>query len=164
MNIYADFLHKFKIGEFTKGWKVDFKNKTLICGGTQYIENSIYNVCNELIIIDGIKPGMTRKERNNVCFEIIENLYHKYKYSRPTEKSERHRQREYFRALKPDEMTDEQLVTGEDRNYARAALEAFILCASLAGYLTWDEEQMGNYWFYQGKDKDLIILKKWIKC
>ena len=164
MNIYADFLHRFRLGEMTKGWRVDFKSKTLIYGGTQYIENSIYDMCNELIVIDEIKSDMTKKECNNICFEIIENLYHKYKYSRPTEKSEKYRQREYFRALKPDEMTDEQLVTGEDRNYTRAALEAFILCASLAGYLTWDEEQMGNHWFYQGKDKDLIILKKWIKC
>ena len=164
MNIYADFLHKFKIGEFTKGWKADLKNKTLIHGSMRYIENSIYDMHHELIVIDEIKPGMSKKECNNVCFEIIENLYHKYKYSRPSEKSERYRRREYFRALKPDEMTDEQLVTGEDRDFARAALEAFILCASLAGYLTWDEEQMGNHWFYQGKDKDLIILKKWIKC
>ena len=164
MNIYADFLHKLTIGEMIKGWRVDFKSKTLIYGGTQYIENSIYDMRNELIVIDEIKSDMTKKECNNICFEIIENLYHKYKYSRPTEKSEKYRQREYFRALKPDEMTDEQLVTGEDRNYTRAALEAFILCASLAGYLTWDEEQMGNHWFYQGKDKDLIILKKWIKC
>ena len=164
MNIYADFLHKLTMGEMTKGWRVDFKSKTLIYGGAQYIENSIYNMCDELIVIDGIKSDMTKKECNNICFEIIENLYHKYKYSIPSERSEKYRQREYFRALKPDEMTDEQLVTGEDRNYARAALEAFILCASLAGYLTWDDEQMGNHWFYQGKDKDLIILKKWIKC
>ena len=163
MSIYGDFLSDLKISE-TKRWKVDLKNKTLICEGKKYIESSMYDIRHDLIVIDGINFDTSRKECNEICFEIIENLYHKYKYSRPSERSEKYRQREYFRALKPDEMTDEQLVAGEDRNYARAALEAFILCASLAGYLTWDEEQMGSHWFYQGKDKDLIILKKWIEC
>ena len=164
MSIYGDFLSNISEGNPNYRWKVDLENKTLVYGCIIYILNGPYDMRNELIVIDGIKSDMTKKECNNICFEIIENLYHKYKYSRPSERSEKYRQREYFRALKPDEMTDEQLVIGEDRNYARAALEAFILCASLAGYLTWDEEQMGSHWFYQGKDKDLIILKKWIKC
>ena len=163
MSIYGDFLSDLKISE-TKRWKADLKNKTLICEGKKYIESSMYDIRHDLIVIDGINSDTSRKECNEICFEIIENLYHKYKYSIPSERSEKYRQREYFRALKPDEMTDGQLVTGEDRNYARAALEAFILCASLAGYLTWDEEQVGSHWFYQGKDKDLIILKKWIEC
>ena len=163
MSIYGNFLSDLKISE-TKRWKADLKNKTLICEGKKYIESSMYDIRHDLIVIDGIDFNTSRKKCNEICFEIIENLYHKYKYSIPSERSEKYRQREYFRALKPDEMTDEQLVIGEDRNYARAALEAFILCASLAGYLTWDEEQMGSHWFYQGKDKDLIILKKWIEC
>ena len=58
-------------------------------------------------------------------------------------------------------MTDEELVNGEDRNVAKAKLEGFILCATLAGYLIWDERKMGK-WFYQGKDKDLVILREWI--
>lgn len=162
MSIYGDFLSNFS--SENKRWKADLKNKTLICEDKKYIESSMYDIRHDLIVIDGINSDTSRKKCNEICFEIIENLYHKYKYSIPSERSEKYRQREYFRALKPDEMTDEQLVTGEDRNYTRAVLEAFILCASLAGYLIWDEEQMGSHWFYQGKDKDLIILKKWIEC
>ena len=145
MSIYGDFLSNFS--SENKRWKADLKNKTLICEDKKYIESSMYDIRHDLIVIDGINSDTSRKKCNEICFEIIENLYHKYKYSIPSERSEKYRQREYFRALKPDEMTDEQLV-----------------CASLAGYLTWDEEQMGSHWFYQGKDKDLIILKKWIKC
>ena len=109
----------------TKDGKADLKNKTLICEDKKYIESSMYDIRHDLIVIDGINSDTSRKKCNEICFEIIENLYHKYKYSIPSERSEKYRQREYFRALKPDEMTDEQLVTGEDRNYARAALEAF---------------------------------------
>ena len=128
MSIYGDFLSNFS--SENKDGKADLKNKTLICEDKKYIESSMYDIRHDLIVIDGINSDTSRKKCNEICFEIIENLYHKYKYSIPSERSEKYRQREYFRALKPDEMTDEQLVTGEDRNYARAALEAFILCAS----------------------------------
>ena len=39
MSIYGDFLSDLKISE-TKRWKVDLKNKTLICEGKKYIESS----------------------------------------------------------------------------------------------------------------------------
>lgn len=102
------------------------------------------------------------EDKNKFCLDIIEELYHNYKYSVPSERSERIKQKDYFKALSPDEMTDKELATGMDRNIAKAKLEGFILCASLAGYLTWDEKTMGK-WFYQGKDKDLVILREWIE-
>ena len=123
------------------------------------IENGDWYPDADLIHINGIDD---EEDETKFCLDIIEELYKNYKYSTPSEKSERYKQRNYFKALSPDEMTDEELVNGEDRNVAQAKLEGFILCASLAGYLTWDEKKMGK-WFYQGKDKDLVILREWIE-
>ena len=88
MSIYGDFLSDLKISE-TKRWKADLKNKTLICEGKKYIESSMYDIRHDLIVIDGINFDTSRKECNEICFEIIENLYHKYKYSIPSERSEK---------------------------------------------------------------------------
>lgn len=159
-SIYTDFLDRVQHGI---EWKVDLKRKMLISGDVIYINNGKYNPEERLIGINQIIPDISIETHNQKCLQVIENLYHEYKYSYPSEKSEKRRDYTYFKALKADEMTDAQLIKGTDRNYARAALEGFILCTSLAGYLTWDDKQMKNHWFYQGKDKDLIILKKWIK-
>ena len=74
--------------------------------------------------------------------------------------AETKRKRNYFKALTADEMTDEEMVTGMDRTVARAALESFVLISSLNGDLKWNPKR--GSWYYQGKDKDFILLKKWI--
>ena len=141
-------------------FRIDLKTKSMqLLSNEKCIENGDWFPDTALILINGI---CDEKDKTKFCLDIIEELYNNYKYSTPTEKSERYKQRNYFKALSPDEMTDEELVNGEDRNVARAKLEGFILCASLAGYLTWDEKKMGK-WFYQGKDKDLVILREWIE-
>lgn len=48
----------------------------------------MYDIRHDLIVIDGINSDTSRKKCNEICFEIIENLYHKYKYSIPSERSE----------------------------------------------------------------------------
>ena len=93
------------------------------------------------------------------CLEKIEELYHTYKYSTPTENDER---RTYFYALTPDEMTDAELALGANRYEAKEELELYVLKSIVSGVLTWDDKVMGGTWFYQGKDKDLIILKDWV--
>lgn len=94
--------------------------------------------------------------------EHVENLYKEYKYSCPSERSEKHGKC-YFKALPVEEMTDEQMVCGENREVARAKLEGFILCMILKGEFEWDEVLMGR-WFWQSKtDKDLVVLRSWIE-
>lgn len=92
-------------------------------------------------------------------FDIIEELYHSYKYSTPSEMSARKR-RDYFKALSADEMSDAQLVCGENREVARAKLELFILFGTFENKLPWPDEKK---WFWKGKDPDLILLKEWFK-
>ena len=93
----------------------------------------------------------------------IEYLYEQYKYSLPSEKSNR-KYKLYFKALSVDDMTDEDMVFGKRRETAQFRLEAFILFSILNGKLTWNEETMGK-WFWQSKtDPDLVILKQCITC
>ena len=89
----------------------------------------------------------------------IEKLYSSYKRSYPSERSSFH-MHDYFYALKADELSDTDLVNGEERTVARARLEASLLCWILDGRLTWDND---NQWFWQSKkEPDLIILKEWV--
>lgn len=91
--------------------------------------------------------------------EEIEKLYSRFKRSYPSERSEHH-MNDYFKALCADELTDEDLVYGEERTVARARLEGSFLCWVLNGSLTWNDDA---HWFWQSKsDPDLIILKRWI--
>lgn len=93
-------------------------------------------------------------------FERIEELYENFKRSYPSERSTYHLN-DYFKALSADEMTDAELVLGEERTVARARLEASFLCWVMNGSLTWE---FGDKWFWQSnKDEDLIILRKWVK-
>lgn len=94
------------------------------------------------------------------CLKTLDLMYASYKYSLPTEFSE-HKRKGYFKALKADQMTDAEMATGENREFARARLEGYILASILNGDLHW-EDWMGN-WFYQGADKDFVILKSWIE-
>jgi hypothetical protein len=86
----------------------------------------------------------------------INVLYSKYKYSSP---GERDGGRHYFKALSSDLLTDEQLIYGMPRLEARVRLEAYILLGSIKGLIKWDNP---NHWFWQGEDKDFIILKRYI--
>lgn len=158
MTIYAEFL-KY-IEERHNNFKVDLKKKSLRCEKSYFIKNGEYDPNDKLIILDS--HFKTQKEATLYCLEAIENLYHNYKYSNPSKETENFRDRSYFKALLEEELSIEQRVLGDHRNVAKARLEAFILCTSLAGYLVWDDEIMGGHWYYQGKDKDLIIMREWI--
>jgi hypothetical protein len=63
-----------------------------------------------------------------------------------------------------EEITDEQLMVAERREYARAALEGFVLCMIVSGQLVWDEKIMNGKWFYQSEsDPDLVLLRSWVE-
>ena len=126
---------------------IDLCNKTLKVGKQKIIENGqvvknkIFN--NEFVeLIDG-------------SFDIDE-LYAQYKVSIP---SERDCKKHYFKALSATEMTDAQMVLGMPRLEARVRLEAYVLLASIIGKLKWHN---ANHWYWVGKDKDFVVLKKYI--
>ena len=85
----------------------------------------------------------------------IDNLYKIYKYSVPSERDGKH----YFKALSANELSDAQLVLGMQRLEAKVRLEAYLALATITGIETWPNE---NHWYWQGKDKDFVILKQYM--
>ena len=152
MTIYEELIKRVEEGE---SFYINFKNRALKIGKEFLVADGVYDDSRELIFsikCTDVKP----------LFGIIDALYKDYKYSLPSERSDKKR-RTYFKALSVNEMTDEQLAIGEKREVARAKLEGFILCMILNGKLQWDESKLGK-WFYQSKrDPDFVILRSWIE-
>lgn len=100
-------------------------------------------------------------EINMPVMAEIELLYIHYKRSVPSERSES-RRRSYFKAKPERDLTDHDMMYGEEREPMRCRLELFVLLAIYHGKLTWHEEW--GSWFWQSPtDKDLIILRQWIE-
>ena len=114
-----------------------------------------------------IKEGMCDQGRivyNRLLIsekERIEQLYKIFKYSCPSERSDI--LRGYFKAYTADELSDAEMVLGGNREFCRAALEGYILCASLMGDLKWSDLTEKTYYWQSEKDKDLVILREWIE-
>lgn len=148
MTIYEELLSRVEQGE---KFNINFQQRSMKVGRDWLIKNG---ECEIGRILYGMNPIHIS--------ELIENLYKSYKYSCPSERSDSKR-KGYFKALSADELTDEQMIYGENRELMQAQLEGFILCAILMNHLKWDyltEEK----WFWQSaNDKDLIILKQWIE-
>ena len=148
MTIYEEFMTRVDSGE---NFYVDFETRTMKVGKDFLAKNGEYDDTRALIGYPKVN-----------ILETIEELYQSYKYSLPSERNSNKRKR-YFKALSADEMTDRQLAIGCKRDGAQARLEGFILCMILNGYLQWDEDTMGK-WFWQSKnDPDLVILRSWIE-
>ena len=147
MTIYNELITRVDAGE---NFYVDFETRTMKVGKQFLIKSGEYD--EERVL--SLKPTMD-------VMQIIEELYQSYKYSLPSERNSNKRKK-YFKALSADEMTDRQLATGCKRDGAQARLEGFILCMILQGYLKWDEDTMGK-WFWESKnDPDLVLLRKWV--
>lgn len=121
-------------------WKIDLENKVCKVDGKE-IELQPYELPTNMVI------------------EMLNKFYLDYKYSYPSERSERNADRYYFRALSADEMTDEEMIVGADRETARAKLELFVLLMAMSGSLkslfTNDKQ-----WFWKGNN-GLVIMKGW---
>ena len=154
MSIYLELIERVDNGET---FNIDFEKRTMKVGKDYLVKNGEYDTSKELF-------GKLYEEPYSlqVVLHMIRDLYKNYKYSLPSERSDNKRKK-YFKALSVDELTDEQLATGQKRETTQAALEGFILCSIIAGHLVWDEAIMGK-WFYQSEnDPDLVILRSWIE-
>lgn len=125
--------------------KVDLVKKDLRISGRPIVINGI--------IVPDTTAGI------QLTWSDLDELYKEYKYSLPTERAVRKRKREYFKALRPDQMTDVELAIGMNRSVAKARLEVAILLGSITGDLTWQNDKD---WFWSGTDPDFVILKQWI--
>ena len=94
-------------------------------------------------------------------FSNVEELYHCYKHSLPSERSVS-KSCQYFKALPERDLCDDTMLYGEHRDKAQIELELYILCQILKGF-KWNPGKMGK-WFWQSKvDKDLVILRNWVE-
>lgn len=131
-------------------FKIDFSSRSLKLNGKHIIQDGRYK--GELGV-----PGCSEDE----FLANVEELYHNYKHSVPSERSEGKSQR-YFKALPEKELSDEAMLYGERRDKAQVELELYLLCQIING-LKWNPEKFGK-WFWQSKvDKDLVILRNWVE-
>ena len=126
-------------------------NKSLKIGNKVIIDNG--EVQQYEIIIGGDKYTFDCLIKDELD---LDELYAQYKTSMP---SENDNGRGYFKALSVNELTDAQLVLGMPRFEAKIRLEAYILLASIVGSLKWHNQ---NHWYWTGKDKDFVILRRYI--
>lgn len=147
LSIYTDFLHDVRCG---KRYKISLKDKTIKVNGKELL--LIDNLIDKY---DTVKIGLEKEISD--FWSTVENLYAKYKRSVPSAKklgNESH-----FHSDKVEDLTDDELAFNESRCYMQAALEAYVLLSSLNGDVVW---QNANHWFWQGTDRNLIILREWI--
>jgi len=144
-NIYEETINAVSQG---KKFYINLQNKTLKVNG-------------EKIIKDGEYTGELGLEIGENFLEEIEKLYERYKHSVPSETSE-FKQRKYFKALKEDELADDDMLFGEGRDTAQVKLELYVLIAILSGSFKWTDS-MGKWFWQSEKDKDLVILKSWVE-
>jgi len=94
-------------------------------------------------------------------FTDVEELYRRYKYSIPSERSQS-KSRRYFMALPESDLEDRDMLYGQYRDIAQFELEFYILCRIIGGF-TWNPETMGRWFWQSEKDKDLVILREWVE-
>ena len=146
-NIYQESIQAVEGGA---KFKIDFPSRSLKLNGRYVIQNGSYE--GEL--------GVSECNEDEFAANV-EELYHRYKHSVPSERSES-KSRRYFIALPERNLSDDDMLFGEGRDKAQIELELYILCQIING-LKWNPERMGR-WFWQSKvDKDLVILKSWVE-
>ncbi|WP_297861477.1 hypothetical protein [uncultured Alistipes sp.] len=131
-------------------FKVDFQTRSLKVDGKYVIRDGLYEG------ILGV-PHCSEEE----FFLKVEELYHRYKHSIPSERSES-TSRRYFIALPERELCDDDMLYGERRDKAQIELELFILCQLLCGF-KWNPEKFGRWFWQSQEDKDLVILRQWVE-
>lgn len=128
--------------------EVDLDKKNLRIAHRLVIENGF--PC------DGYELDYPRKE-TTVALEELKHLYALYKYSVPSERSERKRHKNYFYALPLSKLSDNDFVRAIVREEARITLETELLFNSVVGNLVWNDDF--GHWFY--RNGDFIVKKSW---
>lgn len=97
----------------------------------------------------------------------LENLYGRYLNSIPSQDDEGRNNKVYFLAKPYGELTDEDMLYGEQRKVCRFQLEFYLLACLIAERLSWADFQQENpraTWFWASrKFPSFIILKKWVE-
>ncbi len=146
-NIYQNAIQAVEQGA---NFKVDFRSRNLKINGKPIIRDGMYE--GEL--------GVPRCGGRDYLAKVGE-LYHAYKHSVPSERSESRRS-SYFLPLHESDLDDGDMLYGQRREKAQIELELYVLCQILNG-LEWEPDTMGK-WFWRSKvEDDLVILREWVE-
>lgn len=135
-----------KAAYFGKPFSVDFKKRNLTVEKKKIIVGGTYE--GELGV-----PTMPLEE----VLDKAEELYAKYKRSIPNKLSSH--SKPHFRALKLDELNENDLIESPWREHARARLEVFLLCCLINGSLDLDKLFEGK-WFWQSEKEPMFVLRR----
>ena len=113
-------------------------------------------------VCDGYMVDAPKMALDEILEEIEDFYIKKFKVSRPTTK-EVNRRVNIFRAKKIDELSQEEYITGLDRNLCRLILEGTLICRLVDGSIYWDSEIMGGNLYWQSKrDSELVLFRKYL--
>ena len=92
----------------------------------------------------------------------LEKLYALYRKSIPSQRNDSKKSR-YFIALPEKELSDEDLMYGEDRESAQGRLELHVLLCILTNAIDWNlNESFKGKWFWKSpNDPHLVLLRSW---
>jgi hypothetical protein len=106
--------------------------------------------------------GYNTDSQVNALLVMAEEFYWQYLHSVPSARNDAKYKR-YFRALPEHELSEEDMLYGENRELAQLRLELYLLIAILNGNLKWDEFAKDKWFWQSKKHTSLIILKQWIE-
>lgn len=150
-NIY---LYTLEAAEEERKVRIDLLERTLIVDGNVIIDKGNYSGELGLSVVE-----------TNVALQMIEDAYIKYVSSMPEEGTNANIACRscLFKALPSNKLSDDNLIYSEYRSIARARLELTVLIMILNRSIDWNSEQLAGKWFWQSsKDRNLVLLKKWI--
>lgn len=91
-----------------------------------------------------------------INFTSVEELYISFISSVPNTRQVKGN----FKGKTSDELSYQQLISGNNRTKARYALEGYILLGSIVGGFSWNNE---SHWFWKSSTvPGLILYKKWL--
>ena len=130
-------------------FSVDFKSRSLKLNGEYLIKNG------EVLI----ERGMPLYVPEHFLFHI-RDFYSAYRHSIPSERSES-RGRNYFKALPEKDLSDQDMLYGQHREFCRSQLEVYILCCMMEG-AKWDDS-WGKWFWHDTDEPNLILLRTWFE-
>lgn len=140
------------------GFSIDFKAKSMKVGKKQYIKNGKF----DRSVFDGLYVDRYKTSGGKTPLESIRHYYTLYRNSVPSEKSMSVRSG-YFTALTLEQLSDDDMMYGLNRDLARFRLEFYVLMCIIERWIDWNG-LAGNKWFWASEDcPGLILLKEWFE-
>jgi len=132
-------------------FRINLEKRNLLIDGKYIIKEGNYDGC----------LGYNTEFTVNDLLVIIEEFYWQYLHSVPSARSDAKYKR-YFRALPEHELSEKDMLYGENRELAQLRLELFLLISIINENFNWDDFAQDKWFWQSNKYSSLIILKQWI--